>query len=102
MAETKAKAKETTKREAREDEPAAGAASTPPGAAAENGHVCNVAFCPIGLALTAVQPLKPDVVEHLLVAGREFFLAAKALLEVRADDLARDGGSSTFEKIDIG
>ena len=33
------------------------------------GHVCNVAFCPIGLALTAVQPLKPDVVEHLLARG---------------------------------
>jgi hypothetical protein len=61
-----------------------------------------VAFCPIGLALTAVQPMKPDVVEHLLVAGRELFLAVKALLEVRADDLAHDGASSTFEKIDIG
>ncbi len=73
-----------------------------PAAAAETGHVCNVAFCPIGLALSAVQPMKPEVVEHLLVAGREFFLAAKALLEVRADDLAKDGMPSTFEKIDIG
>ena len=71
-------------------------------AAADAGHVCNVAFCPIGLALTAVQPLKPDVVEHLLLAGREFFLAAKALMDVRADDLSKDGGSPTFEKIDIG
>lgn len=73
-----------------------------PAGEAENGHVCNVAFCPIGLALSAVQPMKPDVVEHLLVAGREFFLAAKALLEVRADDLANEGVNSTFEKIDIG
>ena len=83
-----------------EHEPAA-----PPGkgpAAADAGHVCNVAFCPIGLALTAVQPLKPDVVEHLLLAGREFFLAAKALMDVRADDLSKDGVSPTFEKIDIG
>ncbi len=71
-------------------------------AAADAGHVCNVAFCPIGLALTAVQPLKPDVVEHLLLAGREFFLAAKALMDVRADDLSKDGASPTFEKIDIG
>jgi len=70
--------------------------------AAVAGHVCNVAFCPIGLALTAVQPLKPDVVEHLLLAGREFFLAAKALMDVRADDLSKDGVSPTFEKIDIG
>jgi hypothetical protein len=68
----------------------------------EPAHVCNVAFCPIGLALTAVQPMKPDVVEHLLVAGREFFLAAKALLEVRADEVGHDGHAPTFEKIDIG
>ena len=103
MAETKAKEKakekEKATRPAREDGPASSAG---PGAAPETGHVCDVAFCPIGLALTAVQPLKPEVVEHLLVAGREFFLAAKALLEVRAEDLAKDGGSSAFEKIDIG
>jgi hypothetical protein len=102
MAEAKTKAKAKATRPVHDDEPSAGASSAGPGATAETGHVCNVAFCPIGLALTAVQPLKPEVVEHLLVAGREFFLAAKALLEVRADDLANDGGSSTFEKIDIG
>lgn len=79
----------------------ADAASKPAGTAGIE-HVCNVAFCPIGLALSAVQPMKPDVVEHLLIAGREFFLAAKALLEVRADDLAKEGVPSTFEKIDIG
>jgi hypothetical protein len=66
------------------------------------GHVCNVAFCPIGLALSAVQPMKPDVIEHLLLAGREFFLAAKAVLDARADELKDDGVSTTFEKIDIG
>jgi len=69
---------------------------------AEGGHVCNVAFCPIGLALSAVQPMKPDVIEHLLLAGREFFLAAKAVLDARADDLSKDGAPTTFEKIDIG
>jgi hypothetical protein len=84
-----------------EHEPPASAPGKGP-AAGDAGHVCNVAFCPIGLALSAVQPLKPDVVEHLLLAGREFFLAAKALMDVRADDLSKDGGSPTFEKIDIG
>ena len=68
----------------------------------ETGHVCNVAFCPIGLALSAVQPMKPDVSEHLLLAGREFFLAAKAVMDSRADELRKDDASSTFEKIDIG
>lgn len=66
------------------------------------GHVCDVAFCPIGLALSAVQPMKPDVVEHLLAAGREFFLAAKALMDARADDLSKEGDASSLEKIDIG
>jgi hypothetical protein len=99
VAETKSKAKAT--RPKHQDGSSPAASSGGPGAAAENGHVCNVAFCPIGLALTAVQPMKPDVIEHLLVAGREFLLAAKALLDVRAEDLKKDGGS-TFERIDIG
>jgi hypothetical protein len=99
MADTKSKAKATRPTD---DDPPPGAASPGTGSGADAGHVCNVAFCPIGLALTAVQPLKPDVVEHLLVAGREFFLAAKALMDARADDLKQDGGPTTFEKIDIG
>ena len=107
MAETKDEtevtdpADDTTQEPKQEEVPPESASSTGP-ASADPGHVCNVAFCPIGLALTAVQPLKPDVVEHLLLAGREFFLAAKALMDVRADDLSKDGGSPTFEKIDIG
>jgi len=68
----------------------------------DGGHVCDVAFCPIGLALSAVQPMKPDVIEHLLLAGREFFLAAKAVLDARADGWKDDGVSPTLEKIDIG
>ncbi len=69
---------------------------------ADGGHVCNVAFCPIGLAVSALQPMKPEVIEHLLLAGREFFLAAKAVMDARADDLKEGGAPTTFEKIDIG
>ena len=43
-------------------------------------------FCPISLAVTAVQPLKPEAVEHLLNAGREFLLAMTAVLGARADE----------------
>jgi hypothetical protein len=69
------------------------------------GHVCNVAFCPIGLALTAAEQVQPEVVSHLLLAGREFFLAAKAVMDARAQDL--DGeraptGPTRMEHIDIG
>jgi hypothetical protein len=68
-------------------------------------HVCTVAFCPIGLALTAAERIQPDVVSHLLVAGREFFLAAKAVMDARAEDLRGDGppdGPPRMEHIDIG
>lgn len=66
--------------------------------------VCSVAMCPICLAVTAVQPLKPEVIEHLLVAGREFFLAFRALLDQRGDDMTGrpDEGDGGLEKIDIG
>ena len=77
-----------------EDAPSAGGA-----------HVCDVAFCPIGLALSAVEHVQPDVVSHLLLAGREFFLAAKAVMDARAEDLGRDEaaeGRARMERIDIG
>lgn len=80
-------------------EPSAPAAEAAAQAAA---HVCDVAFCPIGLALTAVQPLRPDAVEHLLVAGRELFLAMRTIVDARAEQFAGESAASTFEKIDIG
>ncbi len=77
--------------------------SEPAAAADPQGHVCNVAFCPIGLAISAVQPLRPDAVEHLLVAGRELFLAMRTIVDARADQFGGpDVAASTFEKIDIG
>lgn len=95
MADTNEKGPTATPREGARAASSAG--GTP-----ETGRVCNVAFCPIGLALTAVQPLKPDVIEHLLVAGRELFLAATAVLDARAAELRPNGASPTFQKIDIG
>jgi hypothetical protein len=68
------------------------------------GHVCNVAFCPIGLALTAAEQVQPEVVSHLLLAGREFFLAAKAVMDGRAQDLEgapASSGPTRMEHIDI-
>jgi hypothetical protein len=77
--------------------------AAPAGSPADGAkHVCDVAFCPIGLALSAVQPLKPDVVEHLLVAGREFLLAAKAVLDARVGESGDEGSPPRLERIDIG
>jgi hypothetical protein len=54
------------------------------------------------MAVTAAQGGAPDAVDHLLRAAREFFLAARALVDQRADDLAGEGRSPTrLEKIEI-
>jgi hypothetical protein len=79
--------------------PAAEPAPEPP---PETPHVCTVGFCPICLAVAAMQPLKPDVVEHLLNAGREFLLAVKAVVDARADEVAdTDERGRRLERIDI-
>ncbi|MBA3738706.1 MAG: hypothetical protein H0W97_09060 [Actinobacteria bacterium] len=67
----------------------------------EGGQVCTVGFCPICLAVTAVQPLKPEAVEHLLKAGREFLLAMTAVLGARADEAGGKEKSPTLTRIDI-
>jgi hypothetical protein len=60
------------------------------------------------LAVAAVQPLKPDVVEHLLKAGSELLLAFRAVVDARADEMEGGGsseeasGSGRLEKIDLG
>ena len=67
--------------------------------------VCTVAFCPICMAVTAGQGAAPDVFEHLLAAAREFFLAARAVIDVRGDHVAgvdaSQNGSKGFEHIEI-
>lgn len=75
---------------------------------------CPVAWCPVCLAVTAVQPVRPEAVDHLLRAGTEFFLALRSLIDARADDVARSTGvdrtsggddgtaAGGLEKIDIG
>jgi hypothetical protein len=47
--------------------------------------VCSVAFCPICTAVTAFGQARPDLLEHLLVAGREVLLALRALIDARLE-----------------
>ena len=75
--------------------------SPEPEAHAGDGQVCTVGFCPICLAVTAVQPLKPEAVEHLLNAGREFLLAMTAVLGARADETGGKEKAPTLTRIDI-
>jgi hypothetical protein len=67
----------------------------------EGGQVCTVGFCPICLAVTAVQPLKPEAVEHLLNAGRELLLAMTAVIGARADETGGKEKAPTLTRIDI-
>jgi hypothetical protein len=65
------------------------------------GPVCTVGFCPICLAVTAVQPLRPEAVEHLVTAGRELLLAMSAILGARADGQDGKEPSAKLTRIDI-
>ncbi len=68
----------------------------------EAPHVCTVALCPICFAVAALQPLAPEVIEHLLKAGTELLLAVRAVMDSRADDLREGGdGARRLERIDI-
>ena len=84
---------------------AAAPADTEEEAAATQQPVCTVAFCPICMAVTAGQGAAPDVFEHLLAAAREFFLAARAVIDVRGDHVSgvdqSANGSKDFERIEI-
>jgi hypothetical protein len=78
-----------------ESESAAAPASAP-------SHVCSVAFCPIGMALTSIQGAGPEVLDHLLAAAREFLLAARAVIDARAADFEGGARAGGLEKIEIG
>lgn len=70
---------------------------------ADTPDLCPVAFCPICAAVSAVNRASPEVIEHLLGAARELFLAAKVAMDARAGDLADRGEPSAgLEHIQIG
>lgn len=70
-------------------------------AASPREHICNVAFCPIGLAMSTVQGAAPDVLEHLMKAAQEFLLAAKAVVDQRASDFEDETEAGGLRRIEI-
>jgi hypothetical protein len=89
-----------------ENDPVQAAAGEPSHPDANDGRaMCPVAWCPICLAVTTVQPVKPEMIEHLLKAGTEMLLALRAVVDARADEMSDDGErptrSSRLEKIDL-
>ncbi len=63
--------------------------------------VCTVAFCPICMMVTTIGDLRPELVEHLLAAGREMLLAARAVIDARLQTLQEDEPASGLKRIDI-
>jgi hypothetical protein len=63
--------------------------------AASHAVVCTVGLCPICTLVAAFGEARPELTEHLLLAGREVLLALKVLIDARlqADDAA--GSSPT-------
>ena len=64
-------------------------------------HICTVTFCPICAAVTAGHAVRPDAVEHLLAAGREFLLALSSIVGARAEQPASGGSTATLTRIDV-
>ncbi|HVF11572.1 MAG TPA: hypothetical protein VNA87_00655 [Actinomycetota bacterium] len=56
--------------------------------------------CPVCMGLALVKQMRPEVAAHLMAAGREFFLAAKALMDSVAEPPG-PGGSGTVQKIPV-
>jgi hypothetical protein len=63
--------------------------------------VCTVAFCPICMMVTTIGDLRPELVEHLLAAGRELLLAARAVIDARLQTMEEGEPTSGLKRIDI-
>jgi hypothetical protein len=61
--------------------------------------MCSVAFCPICTAVTAMGQARPDLVEHVLVAGKEMLLALRALIDARLEGAGE--GPTRLERLTI-
>jgi hypothetical protein len=86
----------------------AGAPASTTDSAGEGGEVatdrqpplCSITFCPICSFVTAVGDVRPELVEHLVLASREVLLAVRALIDARLDGMPPP--SPTLERLTIG
>ena len=53
--------------------------------AAHGRAICTVGLCPICTFVTALDEVRPELTEHLLLAGREVLLAVRALIDARLE-----------------
>ena len=69
------------------------AGATPPPRTQGESPVCTVAFCPICLVVTGIGDARSELVEHLMVAGREMLLAARAVIDARLQTMDQEPSS---------
>jgi hypothetical protein len=50
---------------------------------------CPVALCPVCMTVTALGEVRPELVEHLMAAGREVLLAMRTVIEARLEETDR-------------
>jgi len=62
--------------------------------------LCSIAFCPICTFVTAVGDVRPDLVQHLVLASREVLLAVRALIDARLEGTPPP--SPKLERLTIG
>ena len=72
--------------------------------AAAAGQAPECQICPICAGLAALRSARPEAVEHLVKAGAELLLAARALLAGAAADGRRAPGpaGAPMRRIDVG
>jgi hypothetical protein len=53
------------------------------------------------MLVTALGEARPELVEHLLLAGREMLLAARAVIDARLETMDEKGSGNRLERISI-
>ena len=74
------------------------AARQAPSQASRQEVSCNVPFCPICTVVTTTQHMQPEILGHLIAAAREVTLAARAMVDNRADEVAP---TTRLQRIDL-
>jgi hypothetical protein len=54
-----------------------------------------VALCPICTFVTALEEVRPELAEHLVLAGREILLSIRALIDARLEGPRPDSEGAT-------
>jgi hypothetical protein len=66
------------------------------------GPAAECVACPLCAGLAALRQARPEAVEHLVKAGTELLLAARALLEGPADGREPRPAGTRMRRIDVG